>query len=404
MHALAPKNYGADMKKSLLKTLLCLVIAASMVFSMAACGGKTNGGNNETHSDVPAFVKSMELLYAEGFTVDYYEDGYKLITVKDGPDIYLVIPENADSAVTQKLIKSLGVKVIKLYQPITNIYLAATATMCLFDAMDALKNVTMSSLKVDDWYVQGAIDAMNSGKMAYAGKYSAPDFEQILAKGCKLALESMMIYHTPEIKEKLEDLGIPVFVEKSTYENHPLGRTEWIKLYGAFLNLEDKADEIFSEQVGYLKEAEKKERTGKTVAFFYINSSGNVVARKSGDYVCSMIELAGGKYIFDDLGGDSDNNLSTVNLDMETFYATAKDADFIFYNSTIMGEVSDVNALRKMSNLINDFKAVQQNNVWCTGENLYQETTGLGQMILEFNRILSGNTDGSGLKYMKKLQ
>ena len=140
------------------------------------------------------------------------------------------------------------------------------------------------------------------------------------------------------------------------------------------------------------------------MAFFYINSSGNVVARKSGDYVCSMIELAGGKYIFDDLGGDSDNNLSTVNLDMETFYATAKDADFIFYNSTIMGEVSDVNALRKMSNLINDFKAVQQNNVWCTGENLYQQTTDLGQMILEFNRILSGNTDGSGLKYMKKLQ
>ena len=394
------------MKTKALTKVLSLILALCIALGLAACGpaASNNAANNEVHSEVPALEKSMELLYATGFSVDYYEGGYKLITVNDGPDIYLVIPENADSAVTQKLIKALGVKVIKLYQPITNIYLAATATMCLFDAMDALDNVTMSSLKVDDWYVQGAIDAMNSGKMAYAGKYSAPDFEQILAKGCKLALESMMIYHTPEIKEKLEDLGIPVFVEKSTYESHPLGRTEWIKLYAAMLNIEDRAEKIFSEQVGYLKEAEKKEPTGKTVAFFYINSSGNVVARKSGDYVCSMIELAGGKYIFDSLGSDSDNNLSTVNLDMETFYATAKNADFIFYNSTIMGEVSDVNALRKMSNLINDFKAVQQNNVWCTGENLYQETTDLGQMILEFNRILSGSTDGSGLKYMKKLQ
>ena len=394
------------MKTKALTKVLSLILALCIALGLAACGpaASNNTANNEVHSEVPALTKSMELLYATGFSVDYYEGGYKLITVKDGPDIYLVIPENADSKVTQKLISSLGVKPVKLYQPITNIYLAATATMCLFDAMDALGNVTMSSLKVDDWYVKGAIDAMNSGKMTYAGKYSAPDFEQILAKGCKMALESMMIYHTPEIKEKLEDLGIPVFVEKSTYESHPLGRTEWIKLYAAMLNLEDKADAIFSEQVGYLKEAEKKEPTGKTVAFFYINSSGNVVARKSGDYVCSMIELAGGKYIFDDLGGDSDNNLSTVNLDMETFYATAKDADFIFYNSTIMGEVSDVNALRKMSNLINDFRAVQQNNVWCTGENLYQETTDLGQMILEFNRILSGNTDGSGLRYMKKLQ
>ena len=393
--------------KSFTKRLICIVLAAVMLLSFCACG---NGGNNDAPANnsaqdhTPALVKSMELLYATGFSVDYYEDGYKLITVKEGPDIYLVIPKGADSKTTDRLVKSLGVKVIKLYQPLTNIYLAATATMCLFDKMGALDNVTMSSLKVDDWYVQGAIDAMNAGKMVYAGKYSAPDFELILSKGCKLALESMMIYHTPEIKEKLETLGIPVFVEKSTYENHPLGRTEWIKLYAAMLNIEDAAETVFAEQVGYLKEAEGKDPTGKTVAFFYINSSGNAVARKSGDYVCGMIELAGGKYIFDDLGKDSDNNLSTVNLDMETFYATAKDADFIFYNSTIMGEISSVDNLKSLSALIKDFKAVKENNVWCTGENLYQETTDLGQMILEFNRILSGDyTDESQFTYMKKI-
>ena len=42
-----------------------------------------------------------------------------------------------------------------------------------------------------------------------------------------------MIYHTPEVKEKLEALGIPVLVERSSYETDPLGRMEWIKLYGA---------------------------------------------------------------------------------------------------------------------------------------------------------------------------
>ena len=399
------------MKKSLTRSILSLILAAAMVFSLAACGGNapSNTGNNNTapsntSDGTPAFVKSMDLKFATGFSVDYYEGGYKVIKVKEGGDNYLVIPENADSKTTDRLIASLGFKPVKLRQPITNIYLAATATMCLFDAMGALDNVTMSSLKVEDWYIQGAIDAMNAGKMKYAGKYSAPDFEMILAKNCKLALESMMIYHTPEIKEKLEDLGIPVFVEKSTYEPHPLGRTEWIKIYAAMLNMEDKAEEIFAKQVGYLEEAEKKEPTGKTVAFFYINSSGNVVARKSGDYVCNMIELAGGKYIFEDLGRDSDNNLSTVNLDMETFYATAKDADYIFYNSTIMGELSDMSSFYKLSSMLKDFKAVKDGNVWCTGENLYQETTDLGQMILEFNQILSGNTDGSGLKYMKKLQ
>ena len=391
--------------KSLKRPIICIILAAVMLLSFAACGNGGNNvpSNNSADDHTPAFVKSMELKYATGFSVDYYEDGYKLITVKDGNDVYLVIPEGADSKVTDRLVKSIGGDIIKLKQPIDNIYLAATATMCLFDAMDALDNVKMSSLKAEDWYVQGAIDAMKEGKMVYAGKYSAPDFELILSKGCDLALESMMIYHTPEIKEKLETLGIPVFVEKSTYETHPLGRTEWIKLYAAMLNMEDKADELFAEQVSYLEEAEKKEPNGKTVAFFYINSSGNVVARKSGDYVCTMIELAGGKYIFDDLGKDSENNLTTVNLDMETFYATAKYADYIFYNSTIMGEVSSADNLKSLSPLLKDFKAVKDNNIWCTGENLYQETMDLGQMILEFNQILSGETDGSGLQYMKKL-
>ena len=393
--------------KSLKRPLVCIILAAVLLLSFCACGNGGNSAvpeNNTAGQDhTPAFVRSMELKYATGFTVDYYEDGYKLITVKEGPDGYLVIPEGADSKVTDRLVKSLGKKVIKLQQPLDRIYLAATATMCLFDAMDAIDEVKMSSLKVEDWYVDGAINAMKDGKMVYAGKYSAPDFELILSKGCDLALESMMIYHTPEIKEKLETLGIPVFVEKSTYEGHPLGRTEWIKLYAAMLNLEDKADEIFAKQVGYLEEAEKKEHTGKTVAFFYVNSSGSVVARKSGDYVCGMIELAGGKYIFSDLGNEEDNNLSTVNLDMETFYATAKDADYIFYNSTIMGEVSSIDNLKSLSPLLKDFKAVKEGNVWCTGQNLYQQTTDLGQMILEFNRILSGETDGTGLTYMKKL-
>ena len=48
-----------------------------------------------------------------------------------------------------------------------------------------------------------------------------------------------MIYHTPEVKERLEEFGIPVLVERSSYESHPLGRVEWIKLYGVLLGKEE---------------------------------------------------------------------------------------------------------------------------------------------------------------------
>ena len=104
--------------KSLKRPIICILLVFAVLFSFCACGSGSNTNNvpanNAADDHTPAFVRSMELLYATGFSVDYYEDGYKLVTVKDGPDVYLVIPQGADSKTTDRLVKSLGQKVIKL--------------------------------------------------------------------------------------------------------------------------------------------------------------------------------------------------------------------------------------------------------------------------------------------------
>ena len=192
---------------------------------------------------------------------------------------------------------------------------------------------------------------MENGSMLYAGKYSEPDYERILEEHCSLAVESTMIGHASGVKEKLEELGIPVLIDQASHESHPLGRTEWIKLYGALLNEEEKAQALFDRQVKYMEEAAAGEPTGKTVAFFYISSTGSAVVRKSGDYVSKMIELAGGEYIFHDLG-DPEKSTSTVNLEMETFFAAAKDADVVIYNSAISGQVESLAQLLERLSLI----------------------------------------------------
>ncbi len=90
---------------------------------------------------------------------------------------------------------------------------------------------------------------------------------------------------------------------------------------------------------------------------------------------------------------------------MEQFYATAKDADYIIYNSTIDGEISSLEELIAKSSLLADFKAERNGDVWCTGQNLFQETTQLGLMISNIHQML---TDASGkltrLDYIYKLQ
>ena len=339
---------------------------------------------------------SMELEYATQFAVDYYQDDYAVITIAQEGS-YLVVPEGKEAP------EGLDKEIKVLQQPLDHIYLVATSSMDLFRAIGGIENITLSGTDANGWYIEEAKEAMENGNIQYAGKYSAPDYELILANGCDLAIESTMIYHSPDVREKLEEFGIPVLVEHSSYESDPLGRMEWLKLYAVLLDKEEEADAYFQSQTDMLTDVLGAENTEKTIAFFSINSNGYVTVRKTGDYISKMIELAGGRYIFQNLGND--NALSTMNMQMEEFYAKAKDADYIIYNSTIDGELKTIDELLSKSKLLADFKAVKNGNVWCTGKNLFQETTGLGTMIEDIHTMLTTDDDSlDELTYMHKLK
>ena len=135
---------------------------------------------------------------------------------------------------------------------------------------------------------------MEAGDILYAGQYAAPDYEQILAEGCDLAVENTMIYHTPEVKERLEKFNIPVLVDYSSYEVNPLGRTEWVKLYGLLLGKEEEAKEAFDSEAAAFSSIQEAAGEGQTVAFFYITANGEANVRRTSDYLPKMIEMAGG--------------------------------------------------------------------------------------------------------------
>ncbi len=378
--------------KKIIAVFICFLILSTMLTGCSpsdsiADNGLGNGWEKEY---------SMELKYAQNFNVDYYAGGYALITISDGSR-FLVVPED------QHVPNDIDEDIVILQQPIDDIYLVATAVMSLFDALSSLDSIAFSGTDADGWYIENAKEALENGDILYAGKYSKPDYELLLANDCELAIENTMINHTPEVKEKLEALGIPVLVEQSSFESHPLGRTEWIKLYAILLDKEEIAEQIFNEQVSYMQAVEGLEDTGKTVAFFYISSAGSAVTRKSGDYVSKMIELAGGHYIYEDLG-DPEKATSTVTLEMEEFYATAKEADYIIYNSTIDGGVYTLEELIGKNALLADFKAVQNGDVWCTGQNLYQEMTQVGLMISDMHNMLIAGDELTELNFLYKLK
>lgn len=372
--------------KRLISAVICIILLASL----ACCGA---GPAPEGIGQEP--IKTTELSFAHEFSIEEFEGGLKLISINEGGR-FLIVPEGGRAPA--RIAEDIAV----LYRPVKNIYLAATAVMCLFDGLERLDAIRFSGTKAEGWYVENARAAMENGSILYAGKYSQPDYELILSEGCPLAIESGMIGHASDVKAQLEKLGVPVLTDRSSYETHPLGRTEWIKLYGALLGEEEKADALFEEQAELMKSVSGSS-TGKTAAFFRISGTGYAVARKSGDYVSRMIELAGGKYAFENLGDDS--AMATVNVEMETFFSTARDADVVIYNSTIGGEVANLEEFLALNPLMSELKAVENNAVWCTRESMYQQTLNIGRMISELNAILNaGPEDEPELTYFFRLK
>ncbi|WP_432649178.1 ABC transporter substrate-binding protein [Huintestinicola sp.] len=368
------------------------ILLCTIVFCSCSKKAVTNGFSLENAEP----VGEMELMYATQFSVEYYENDISLVTVSDG-EKYLLVPEN-------EAVEEIPNNITLIRTPADNIYLAASSAMDMFFGIGAEGNVRATATLERDWALSEVKEAMANEDILYAGKYSAPDYELILSEGCGLAIESTMIYHKPEVKEHLQRLGIPVLIERSSYETHPLGRLEWVKLYGLLTGREEEAERLFSEQSELLNSITQSGSTGKTAAFFYISSNGYAVVRKPGDYVSRMIELGGGEYIFspEELNVD-ENAQSTINMQFEVFYSEAAMADVLIYNSTIDGGMDNLSQLTEKNSLLSEFKAVRSGDVWCTDKNMFQQTTGAAEVIRELNLIFTGEAEDD-MEYFYRLK
>ena len=376
----------------------------------AASAAQTSGsdGDNPASAERPSWSNpevggnlvhtgSLDLAWATGFTVDLYEGDRALACIADGTR-YLFVPAG-DAP------QGIAGDVTVLERPLSNIYLASSSTLCLFAALGAVDCVSHVSVTQETCTVEAFTQAIASGDIVYGGKYSAPDYEAFLNGGCRLAVENTMIYHTPEVREKLMQLGVPVIVEQSSLESAPLGRLEWIMLWGAMLDKVSAAQEVLDRQAQLIADVEARvaaQPLDCTVAFFYINANGAAVVRKPGDYVAKMIAMAGGTYAFAQLAGADENRSSSTTLEMEAFYAQAKDADVIIYNSTVAGKLKGLDELVALNPLLADFKAVKNRRAWCCEQNVYQQMTATGEVVADLHEAIA-DTDRDELTFLFRL-
>ncbi len=391
------KKNKRGLKRKNLKRMISAAMSAVMLAAVTASFPCAAQAEENAAPEIPGltYESVLEKKFAEGYDIYYYEDDYELIDIHDDAR-YLLVPENGGVP------EGLDGDIVVIQKPLENIYLAASATMALFDAIGSIDAIRLSALQQSGWYIEDAVQAMENGDMLFAGKYSEPDYELLINENCDLAIESTMILHSPKVQEMIEQMDIPVFVDRSSYETHPLGRTEWVKVYGAMLDKDEEAAAFFDEQAKVITDLGDVENTGKTVAFFYVNSSDSVVVRRSTDYVPKMIEIAGGEYVFSGVDEGDDSKKSSLPVTMEQFYATAVDADYLVYNGTIDNPIESIDELLAKSELFAEFKAVKEGNVWCADKYLYQATDIVGNLIMDLHLMLTGG-DEEQMTFLKKI-
>lgn len=350
----------------------------------------------------------LETEYASQFSVDFYrgkqEDAgnenlrYALITI-GGSDRFLLVPKGG--AIPAEAGEQ-GITILRA--PLDRSYLVSTSVMDMIRAIGAIPDIRLSGTRQEDWDITEAAEAMEREEILYAGKYSAPDYELLVREGCNFAIENTMIYHKPAVKEKLESLGIPVLVERSSYETDPVGRLEWIRLYGVLFGCQEEADAFFrqeAEKIRQIAGAVSKEKeaddSGKRVAFFSVASNGSITVRRPGDYITKIIEMAGGRYALTSLPGSGENTMSTMKMQMEDFYAEAREADILIYNGTIEGELSQAGDLLKKNPLFSEFKAFAEGEIYCLEADCFQHSTMAGELMQDIYSILHSDRESGAV-------
>ena len=366
------------------------VAALGTLLPLAACGAgeKDEPPRTETGVDALGEPSPVTLARATQFTLDAYDGGYRLASLANG-DRLLVVPAGADAP------EGLPADVAVVRRPLEDVYLVSTGMICLVDAIGALDAVGVSSVRAEDSPSEDFAARLEDGTIAYGGIYRAPDYELIAAAGCPLAIENTNVDHVPEVRAKLEELGVTVLMEQSSREEDMLGRLEWIRLMGALFGREDEAAEVFDDVAARVEAVSKEGPTGRTVAFFYINEDGAAVTRRAGDYFCQMIEAAGGEYVSFSEEGAADSSPTTVTVEMERFYEGARDADVIIYNGTIDDGVDGLEELVERNALLADFRAVRNGDVWTCDSNLYQQMTSMADIICDMREAITGSGEPS---------
>lgn len=308
-----------------------------MAITLTACqGGKTAAGMEEGGD-------TLQMKYAQLLTIVSHDEGsYTEVKVhnpwKEGTELhrYILVPKGKEGDATMaklagqahgegKAAAALGVKTDTVRTPLES-NLVFTAPHCqLLTELGCQNAITgvcdKDYINIPDIKSRAQADAKVAHPIMDCGSSMQPDIERIIA----LHPEALLIspFENNGGYGKLDKLRIPIIETADYMETSPLGRAEWIKLYGLLLG-SSKADSLFSAiEKEYLQLKAEAAKLPLGLSILTERKTGNVWYVPGGKSTMGiLLRDAHAKYIFAD-----DQHSGSLSMSPEQIIAKGNQVD-----------------------------------------------------------------------------
>lgn len=297
--------------------VLKLYRSITILFLVAFCScGKTNRDHQETAPDVENSIS-----HASGLAIFDY-GSYSLVTVNhpwpNSTEKFNYILKQKDAVVPDSLKGMITINV-----PVKNIIVTSTTHIPSLEMLGVGHTLTgFPNLS----YIssEGIRKRIDEGKIRELGSNQSLNMEVAIDLQPDVIIGYGIDNSNPML-DKLEKAGLKILVNGDWNEESPLGKAEWIKLYGTLYGLEGKANAIFSDiEKAYNHTLELAKQTKKkptVIAGAVYENRWYLPQGKS--WGALSIKDAGGQYLWADTDGTG-----SLSLPFETVLEKGKNADF----------------------------------------------------------------------------
>jgi iron complex transport system substrate-binding protein len=341
--------------------------------------------------------------HARNFAIDS-SDGLrrlKVLPAKDAkkPEAYTLCPAATDCPA------GLPPRSVVLRVPLRRAVCLASAHLgflAALDLRDRIAGVSRSEFVCDS--------ALKAAGTKDAWKAVGPD-DQIDWEAVAALKPDVILFSAPpggasKLAAKAGTLGIPALATAEWLEQHPLGRAEWLKVYGSLFGVKARAESLFAaarQSYDSLRQLASGRGAPNVRAMYGLGWRGTWHVAGGKSYAAQLLRDAGIRYLW-----ENDGHAGSLSLGLETVLERGRDAD-IWINP---GDVQSLEELAAREPRAKNFTAFRKSRVYqndarrnSRGGNDYWES-GVAHphvLLADLIRLARGGLDSISGTYYRKL-